>query len=189
MLKKLFLLTAAVVLLVAVQVGVGAAELVVNGGFETGDFYGWNEYAVYLNPPGGSLPVYSGTYAAYFASVGYDGYLSQSISTVAGQTYTISYYLKNWGGSYNEFSLAINSGTLAGSVLVNADTFDWTNYQFNFTATSSATNLTFYGRQDPTAYFLDNVSVTNAPVPIPSALLLFAPGLAGLAAIRRRFTK
>jgi hypothetical protein len=29
----------------------------------------------------------------------------------------------------------------------------------------------------------------GAPVPLPSALFLFAPGLLGLAAIRRRFTK
>ncbi|MCX5805967.1 MAG: VPLPA-CTERM sorting domain-containing protein [Proteobacteria bacterium] len=31
--------------------------------------------------------------------------------------------------------------------------------------------------------------VSENPVPIPSALLLFAPGLAGLAALRRRFRK
>jgi hypothetical protein len=33
------------------------------------------------------------------------------------------------------------------------------------------------------------IAETATPVPLPSALLLFAPGLAGLAAIRRRFTK
>lgn len=34
-----------------------------------------------------------------------------------------------------------------------------------------------------------NLQIGGAPVPLPSALLLFAPGLAGLAAVRRRFTK
>lgn len=34
-----------------------------------------------------------------------------------------------------------------------------------------------------------DLRITEAPVPIPGALLLFAPGLAGLAAVRRRFTK
>jgi hypothetical protein len=37
--------------------------------------------------------------------------------------------------------------------------------------------------------YLSITFISENPVPIPSALLLFAPGLAGLAAIRRRFTK
>ncbi len=36
---------------------------------------------------------------------------------------------------------------------------------------------------------IDNINGYNAPVPIPGALLLFGPGLVGLAAIRRRFKK
>jgi hypothetical protein len=44
-----------------------------------------------------------------------------------------------------------------------------------------------YGGTGP-HFVMDNFNGT-APVPIPGALFLFAPGLAGLAAIRRRFTK
>ncbi len=42
------------------------------------------------------------------------------------------------------------------------------------------------GTGGDTTAFIDNV---NLVTPLPSALLLFAPGLAGLAAIRRRFKK
>jgi hypothetical protein len=38
-------------------------------------------------------------------------------------------------------------------------------------------------------YAIDNVKMEASSVPLPSALLFFGPGLAGLAAIRRRFKK
>ena len=41
----------------------------------------------------------------------------------------------------------------------------------------------------PGSVFFDNFTYTANAVPLPSALLLFAPGLAGLAALRRRFLK
>jgi hypothetical protein len=185
MLKKLFLLTIAVVLLVAIQVGVGSAELVVNGGFETGDFSGWIQWGDNSSSGVYSSPVYSGNYAAYFGPKNSMGGISQTFSTVADQAYTVSYYLANNNFTPNAFSLVIGGITI--SSMVNADGFDWTKYQFNFTAKSNATEMTFGFYQPYAYYFLDGVSV--APVPLPSALFLFAPGLLGLAAIRRRFTK
>ncbi len=38
-------------------------------------------------------------------------------------------------------------------------------------------------------YTMDDVTYNGGAVPIPGAILLFAPALAGLAAVRRRFTK
>ncbi|MFY9970741.1 MAG: carbohydrate binding domain-containing protein [Roseiarcus sp.] len=71
-----------------------AANLVVNGGFETGDFTGWTtdpvSYPMYIV----ASPVYAGTYAAQIAgySFGPDT-LTQTIATTAGQEYTLSFWI------------------------------------------------------------------------------------------------
>jgi hypothetical protein len=39
------------------------------------------------------------------------------------------------------------------------------------------------------SWAIENLQVTANPVPLPGAFLLFAPGLAGLLAIRKRFRK
>ena len=58
----------------------------------------------------------------------------------------------------------------AGAQLVAGDTF--------------FVNVVFTGNIDPTKV---GFVATYSPVPLPPALLLFAPGIAGLAAIRKRF--
>jgi hypothetical protein len=53
-------------------------------------------------------------------------------------------------------------------------------------ATSGSTNLKFQGYNNPTWYYLDDVSVDPAGIPEPSTLLLGGAGLLGLALLRRR---
>jgi hypothetical protein len=51
--------------------------------------------------------------------------------------------------------------------------------------------LTLVG-SDPSGgngFMIDYFTYNTNPVPLPSAVLLLGPGIAGLAAIRRRFTK
>jgi hypothetical protein len=54
--------------------------------------------------------------------------------------------------------------------------------EVDFTAIVPSTGLTPY-------WLMDNVTYLPSAVPLPGALLLFGPGLVGLAGIRRRFRK
>jgi hypothetical protein len=95
----------AALLLAAAPSQAGAAELVQNGGFETGDLTGWTEIGNWntaFNGVNGSLP-HTGTYELIdgnYPASGLAG-VSQQLATVSGQTYDISLYLD---GRWNELS-------------------------------------------------------------------------------------
>ena len=170
------------------------ASFITNGGFETGDFTGWSLTG---NVNGSTrvtdtisdptyLHVHSGNYGVVSGPQFPDVYLSQTLSTSAGQAYIVDYWLAANGGSYrNEFTVSWN-GTLLNSI-VNSAAFSFTEFTFNVTGTGTDT-LTF-GMAHPTgAWGLDDVSVTPSvtQTPIPPALWLIGSALAGVAGLRRR---
>ncbi len=162
-------------------------NLVVNCGFETGDFTGWTQ-AGNLGFTGVTGFPNSGDYAAFMGPVGSDGYLVQYVgdnSTV----YNVSFYLYNDGGTPNDFTVYWN-GVDVGPDLVDAGGFGYTLFSGvlagNFGAGSN--QLTFGFRQDPAYWYLDDVVVTNAgnSVPEPGSFILMGSGLLGLAGVVRR---
>ena len=177
------------------------AELVTNGGFETGSFSGWN-----IGSPGdlkvvkatdaanyNAYPPHSGTYCAQFASSGVaDDVLTQTLPTTAGDMYAVSFWLANDNqgiAPLNDFKVAFGGNRLLD--LENTGDFAYTHYQFTEVASGSLAALTFSGRQPPGAFYLDDVSVTALnPVPEASSLvslgLLLLLGLGGVAISRRR---
>jgi hypothetical protein len=75
-------------------------ELIINGGFETGDFTGWTQYCNTTSNCNGAYyaqvttsPCYSGTYCCAVKCTNFN-YLVQSFSTVVGDYYLISFYLR-----------------------------------------------------------------------------------------------
>src|SRR5262249_32864612 len=94
-----------------------AGNLVANCGLETGNFTNWT---ITGNPtfvsdePSGTLgyPAHSGNFFALLGPVGDDSFLSQSLTTVAGHSYTLQWFLSSDGGTINDFDAEINGTTL-----------------------------------------------------------------------------
>ena len=106
---------------VSVSTG-GGPNLIVNGGFETGDFTGWTTTHA---ASGSFLAVghfpHSGTFGAVFAGTTEDSFdsISQTLATLPGHTYLVDFWLENnpggTGATVSEFVVSANPAA-AGAV-------------------------------------------------------------------------
>jgi hypothetical protein len=170
------------------------SNLVSNGSFETGDFTGWTVsgdttftgVCDVSTCPGNFAPI-DGTYAAYFGPVGDNATISQTIATTPGDEYSLSFYLANpVGGTPNYFNVTFGNSSFNFTNFGVA--FGWQQFTLTTLATSDQTQLSFTFRNDPSYWFLDNVTVqqSGGTLPEPSTLVLFGSGVLGLAGIARR---
>ena len=150
-----------------------ASNLVANCGFETGDFTDWNTSNLIFTGVVGSgfdgLDPNSGTFWAALGNAGSDGIISQTLSTVSGQTYTISFYFGSDGGTPNHFVASFGSNVLFSTT--DEPGHGYQLYSFTEVATSVSTVLQFNERNDPSYLALDDISVV-ASTPEPSSILL-----------------
>jgi hypothetical protein len=172
------------------------ANEITNGNFAAGGL-GWSTTQTDGNYPWGFG--YNGSY--YYAStgcigqpcitgpVGNEADLFQDITTVAGDSYTLSFsYLSE--EPTNELEALF--GSTVALDLPNLDTTSLVNYTVSgLVATSTTTEVDFLGRQDPSFDELTNVDVENngpaTVTPEPSSMLLFGTFLAGaFGAVRRK---
>jgi len=138
-------------------------RLIQNGGFETGSLPPWT---VSGNDQDSSVEgrsyVHSGSHGARIGPSGSLGYLSQTVPTTTGQTYEVSFWLKNTGAlPTNEFGVWWNDTPLYDQR--NLPVFNWTNLQFKVTAATTNSVLTFGVQNDPAYFGLDDVSVLPVP--------------------------
>jgi len=138
--------------------------LVENGGFETGDFTGWDLFGGdtkdndVTNVEINGIAPHSGNYYAELGSAGSLSYLSQTLATTAGESYVLSLWLNSPDGlAPNQFEVLWNGTTLFNQT--NLPATGWTNLQFVVAATVTNTVLEFGFRDDPSILGLDDVSV------------------------------
>ncbi len=174
-------------------------NIVVNGGFESG-FGGWNGTYGWMDMPGAAL---EGNRAGVVIDVGSSSVnqpMWQTLSTIPGAQYHLSFSLLSGYGRVGEQSQGnlgspVNvwwGGSLLGGdgqylgVFSNTSTTTWQTWDFNLTASSSSTLLQFIDYFDKRWQIIDAVSVV--PVPEPAALWLAFLGLSllGLRRLRSR---
>jgi hypothetical protein len=114
--------------------------------------------------------------------------IAQTLTTVIGQTYTISYFVAGSQANFLEV-------TFGGSILFDGTSptngvgspSDYVQYTFTSTATKTSTVLGFTGqRTSGGEELLDDVSVTPTSVPEPPGLLLLGTSLLSLLGPIRR---
>ncbi len=179
-------------------------SLVANGGFESGNFTDWtlvgdpiyyganNNNAFYdavisAGSFQGAGPfVHSGAYSALLGESGYLATISQTIPTVPGQVYLLSFWLLN---STNVPTAHFQADWAGNTVYdsLNPPVFGWTNEQFLVVAKSPATVLQFGAENDLGFFALDDVSLVPVPAPafnsiapVGNSFQLTAPASPGL---------
>jgi hypothetical protein len=162
--------------------GAANADLITNGGFETGDFSGWSQFGDtgFTGVDGSSA--HSGSFGSYYGPTDpAGGGIQQTLAANAGDQLQIDFWYRVEGAfTPNFMSASVGSTTLLSLT-------DYTNDQFvHFstvvTADSNNPMLSFTFFNSPSYWDLDDVSVNVVPAPGSLALL----GLGGLLAGRRR---
>jgi hypothetical protein len=145
-----------------------ATNLVVNGGFESGNLNGWTGNGIQLQYDFvDSAHAHSGNYDLALGAINAEYQVYQDVATTPGQTYQVQFWLENPGGTPSNFTASFGGETLLS--LSNTNAQGYTEYTYDVTATGSSSELLFVAEQNPSYWYLDDVSVqhVNAPVGDP----------------------
>jgi hypothetical protein len=136
-------------------------NLIVNGGFETGNFSGWTQFGdtsftTVGSPP--AIPVHSGMFAAQFGPLALGG-ISQTVATTPGQMYQLSLWLDHpFTDTGTEFRVRINGTTIDDQM--NVGNIPYTQFTYMYMATGTSTTIELGFAEPPSYFYLDDVSFT-----------------------------
>lgn len=153
------------------EVSVVPVPILQNGGFEFGDFTGWTTSGNFEDTGVSTNTLYAeaGFYGGQLGPVGSPGYLSQTVTTIPGQTYLIGLMLDNPTVMTNsEFNVAWN-GTVLMDV-TNLGLIGWIPYEFLVTASGMTSTIQFGFRDDPSYLGLDEVFVSAISPPVVQSI-------------------
>jgi VPDSG-CTERM motif len=161
------------------------ANLITNGGFETGDFTGWTHSSGFVEGETHGIPPHSGHFQAFW----FTGALHQSVATTPGASYTISFFLAFSGVPlFTSPGFSVNWGGVTILQLSNPDRFGYRAISFIVTASDPSTELLFHFQTNfPVGgWHLDDVRVNPRVPDGGSTVSLLGCALLGLAALRRK---
>ncbi|WP_417435582.1 VCBS domain-containing protein [Hoeflea sp.] len=166
----------------------GGTNLLTNGGFETGSTSGW--VASKISVSGYEYYVHSGGYGAggtsyYINDVPFT--CSQTFDTVAGVTYTVSFWVENKAysatGAIDNSVLVTWDGATVGSVIDLAyatGKANFTEFSYTFTANSDTSTLALAVTNNVGYTYIDDISVVQLPgTEVASGTISFTDGDVG----------
>ena len=166
--------------------GSARAELVANGGFETGDFTGWTTQGVISNLfQVSTVFSHTGSHSVVLAGLeADDDEFYQTVPTTLGQQYALDFWVYNLGVGADGMHVEWEGNTAFNVKPLDVPLESWFQYTLPLTATANGSELRFGGFDVPLGFYIDDIRLTA--VPEPSCLGLAALGLAGIGVVARR---
>ncbi len=182
--------TATLALGCGASAAVAGDNLVNNGSFETGTFAGWS-VPPNIFPPNSGAQIFGiaggggseGTHYAALSSTNLR-FISQVLSTSAGQNYQLTFWMRRPDNFPGLFQVRFEGQVVLSTSSRLPDGVNWYPFAVPLHANISGSFIEFGQQAFPAYYYLDDVRVV--PVPAPSAAAVLLMGGAAAAGRRRR---